>query len=109
MRDLIVLCIKQFIELLRKRGITIDTRCAKDKKKKTPIAPLNIKQETNTSSNLFDADILKIQYDYSEAIHNQLDTVEEIKHMFTMEEISLSIVSTLIHASINNLLYYNIF
>lgn len=99
MRDLIISCIKQFIELLRERGTTIDTQCTIYKKKKNLLKPLeDCKQEAETSSNQFNSDnLLEVQYNCSEEIYNLQNSIEETEQMFSKEEILMSIVISLIH------------
>lgn len=99
MRDLIISCIKQFIELLRERGIIIDTQCTIYKKKKNLLKPLeDCKQEAETSSSQFDSDnLLEVQYNSSEEIYNLQNPIEETEQMFSKEEILMSIVISLIH------------
>lgn len=99
MRDLIISCIKQFIELLRERGTTIDTQCTIYKKKKNlPKSLEDCKQEAETSSNQFDlGNLLEGQYNCSEEIYNLQNPIEETEQMFSKEEILMSIVISLIH------------
>lgn len=98
MRDLIISSIKQLIELLRERGVTIDTKCLNYKRKKVPLNPLNdCCQEVKTRSKQFVVeDNLDIQPNCSKVIHRQ-DSVEEIDQMLTKDEIYSSIVLSLIH------------
>lgn len=95
MRDLIVMSIKQFITLLLARDTTIDTRCAMYRKKNT----FDIKQESDCAKN--DADFQEVQKIYNEAIIFQPDLIQEVHedNMITSEEISVSVVSALIHVS----------
>lgn len=91
MRDLIISSIKQLIELLRKRGVTIDTKCLNYKRKKIPLEPLSgCSQEVKTRNK---------QFVEEKVIHRQ-DSVEEIKQMFTKDEIYTSIALSLIHVII---------
>lgn len=101
MRDHIVTNIKHFIMLLRERDTTIDTQCAKDRKKKKPIVqPIDDVQEFDNSTNLFKADNVELmEYNYSEIIHSRHDLIKEIDYMFTVNEISISVVNSLIHVS----------
>lgn len=100
MRDLIVTNIKQFIILLRERGLTIDTRCAQDRKKNMPFTQsLDVTQEIDNTGNIFAADNRDLEYNYLNEICFQQDLVEEINHMFTENEVLMSVVSSLIHVS----------
>lgn len=102
MRDLIVMNIKQFIILLQERGTIINTQCVVDKKKKTTILPpTDIKQEVETagSSSMFTSDMLDVVINCSETICHNEDFVPEMNYMFTVNEISTSVVSSLIHVS----------
>ncbi|XP_025417510.1 general transcription factor 3C polypeptide 1 isoform X2 [Sipha flava] len=105
MRDLIVINIKQFMMILRERGITIDTQCVKNKKKNTTILqPIDIKQEFDTvcSSSMFMSDELDVDLNYTDTIGNQQDYVPETNYIFTVNEIFTSVVSSLIHSSLSN-------
>lgn len=110
MRDLIVLNIKQFIEMLRERGTTINTECVKSRKRKSSITQLtNEKQEFDLSDNQCNSDFLDIQYNYSDTISHQEDLVREIDYLFTVDEISISVINSLIHVSItNSILFYTL-
>lgn len=106
MRDLIVSNIKQFIVLLRERGTAIDTSCVINKSKKSAIIqPVEVVQESDvcdTTTSQFTPDILEMEFNYSEPICNQLDFVQEIDYLFTVNEITSSIVTLLIHSSLSN-------
>lgn len=95
MRDLIVTNIKQLILLLRERNTTIDTQCVVDRKKKTLIKPLtdNIKQEDIC----FKANNIEMEYKYPDILCFQEDIVRDLDYRFTTEEISTSVVTSLIH------------
>lgn len=102
MRELIVSNIKQFIVLLRERGMTIDTSCVVNKNKKSAITqPLDVVQESedvcDTTTSQFTPEFLEMEFNYSEPICNQLDIIQEIDYIFTINEITTSIVSSLIH------------
>lgn len=100
MRDLIVTNIKQFIILLRERGLTIDTRCVQDRKKNIPVTqPIDIKQEIDNTVNIFPADNQNLESNYLNEICFQRDLVEDINHMFTENEVLTSVVTSLIHVS----------
>lgn len=101
MRDHIVTTIKYFIMLLRERNTIVDTQCAKDRKKKKPIVqPIDDVQEFDNSTNLYIADNVELmEYNYSEIIHSRQDLIKEIDYMFTIKEISISVVNSLIHVS----------
>lgn len=103
MRDLIVTNIKQFIMLLRERGMTIDTSCVINKSKKSVIIqPVEVLQESDlchTTISQFTPDVLEMEFNYSEPIYNQLNFVQEIDYIFTVNEITTSIVTLLIHVS----------
>lgn len=106
MRDLIVSNIKQFIVLLRERGTAIDTTSVINKSKKSAIIlPVDVVQESDiyvATTSQFTPDVLEMEFNYSEPICNQLDFVQEIDYIFTVNEIATSIVSSLIHSSLNN-------
>lgn len=106
MRDLIVSNIKQFIVLLRERGTAIDTSCVINKSKKSAIIePVEVVQEADTydtTASQFTPDVLEMEFNYSEPICNQLDFVQEIDYIFTVNEITTSIVTLLIHVSLSN-------
>lgn len=107
MRDLIVLNIKQLIEMLRERGTTINTECVKSRKKKLPMAKSTdeIKQ-VDLSDSLCNIDFLDVQYN-SDTISHQEDLVREVDYLFTVDEISISVINALIHVSItDNIFYY---
>jgi len=103
MRDLIVSNIKQFIVLLRERGTIIDTSCVVNKSKRSTILqPMDVVQESdicNISTSQFTPDVLDMEFNYSESICNQHDFTQEIDYIFTINEITTSIVSSLIHVS----------
>jgi len=103
MRDLIVSNIKQFIVLLRERGTAIDTTSVINKSKKSAIIlPVDVVQESDiyvATTSQFTPDVLEMEFNYSEPICNQLDFVQEIDYIFTVNEIATSIVSSLIHVS----------
>lgn len=102
MRDLIVINIKQLMTILRERGTIIDTECVIDKRKKTTtLQPIDIKQECDTvdSSSIHSSDVLGVVLNYSDTIFHQPDTVPEFNYTYTMNEISISVVSSLIHVS----------
>lgn len=105
MRDLIVSNIKQFIMLLRERGTTINTSCVINKSKKSAtIQPVEAVQEADicdTKTSQFTPDVLEMEFNYSEPICNQLDFVQEIDYIFTVNEITTSIVTLLIHVSLS--------
>ncbi|XP_060881475.1 uncharacterized protein LOC132952960 isoform X5 [Metopolophium dirhodum] len=106
MRDLIVSNIKQFIVLLRERGTTIDTSCVINKSRKSAIIQsVEVIQESDicdTTTSQFTPDVLEMEFNYSEPICNQLDFVQEIDYIFTVNEITTSIVTLLIHSSLSN-------
>lgn len=108
MRDLIVSNIKQFIVLLRERGTTIDTSCILNKSKRsTSIQPVEVVQESDmcdTTTSQFTPDVLEMEFNYSEPICNQLDFVQEIDYIFTLNEITISIVTLLIHVSVSHVI-----
>jgi len=108
MRDLIVTNIKQFIVLLRERGMTIDTSCVINKSKKSAIIqPVEVIQESDlchTMISQFTPDVLEMEFNYSEPICNQLDFVQEIDYIFTVNEITTSIVTLLIHVSLSHVI-----
>lgn len=95
MRDLIVMDIKIFIEILRKRGTSIDTQCVKNmRKKKMDIQPTCvIKQEIDISNNL-----LETQHTFN-TIYQQ-DPVQEMDYLFTANDVSVSVINSLIHVNI---------
>jgi len=107
MRDLIVSNIKQFIVLLRERGTAIDTTSVINKSKKSAIIqPVDVVQESDiyvATISQFTPDVLEMEFNYSEPICNQLDFVQEIDYIFTVNEIATSIVSSLIHVSLLNI------
>lgn len=104
MRDLIVTNIKQFIILLRERGSTIDTRCVQDRIKKTPFAQsLDVKQEIDNTINLFATENQKLEHSYLNQICFQHDLVQDINYMFTANDIIISVVSSLIYVSSNQI------
>lgn len=101
MRDLIVLNIKQLIEILRERGTTINTECVKSRKKKLPMAkPTDEIKQVDISDTQGHTDFLDVQYNYSDTISHQEDLVREVDYLFTVEEISISVINALIHVSI---------
>lgn len=101
MRDLIVLNIKQLIEILRERGTTINTECVKSRKKKLPMAkPTDEIKQVDLSDTQGHTDFLDVQYNYSDTISHQEDLVREVDYLFTVEEISISVINALIHVSI---------
>jgi len=108
MRDLIVSNIKQFIVLLRERGTTIDTSCVINKSRKSAIIqPEEVIQESDicdTTTSQFTPDVLEMEFNYSEPICNQLDFVQEIDYIFTVNEITTSIVTLLIHVSLSHVI-----
>lgn len=101
MRDLIVSNIKQFIMLLQERGTTIDTQCVIDKKKKTVITQqIDVKQKFDTiDSKQLSVNIPETEFSFSEETCHQQDLIQEIDYIFTVNEISSSIVTSLIHVS----------
>lgn len=103
MRDLIVTNIKQFIELLRERGLTINTECVRDRKRKLPIEqPTDVIKQVDLSDNQYNTDLLDIQYNSNTICHKQ-DSVPEVDYLFSVNEISISVINSLIHVSINNM------
>lgn len=96
MRDLIVANIKQLIVLLRERNITIDTRCVVDGNKKSLTSLTDIKQEVAS----FNVNNMETEYKYSNIVCFQEDVVRDLDYIFTTEEISISVVTSLIHVSI---------
>jgi len=102
MRDLIVMDIKAFIEILRERGMTIDTQCViNQRKKKMNLQPTCVvKQEVDNSNNLFEADLLETQHIFSDTIYQQQDCVRETDYLFTANDVSVSVINSLIHVSI---------
>lgn len=100
MRDLIVSNIKQFIMFLQERGTTIDTQCVMDKKKKTVTQQIDVKQELDIiGSNHFAVNVLDMEFNYSEALCHQQELIQEIDYIFTVNEITTSVVTSLIHVS----------
>lgn len=99
MRELIVMDIKAFIEILRERGVTIDTQFViNQRKKKIKVQP--IKQAVDNSYNLIDADLLETQHIFSDTIYQQQDCVRETDYLFTANDVSVSVINSLIHVSI---------
>lgn len=95
MRDLIISCIKQLIELLRERGITIDTKCTNYKDIKKLQKPLN---QARNKELVADTN-LDMQHNCSEVVNRQ-DSVDKLEEMLTKEEIYTSIAFSLIHVMI---------
>jgi len=91
--------------LLRERGTTINTSCVINKSKKSAtIQPVEAVQEADicdTKTSQFTPDVLEMEFNYSEPICNQLDFVQEIDYIFTVNEITTSIVTLLIHVSLS--------
>lgn len=91
MRDLIVTNIKKLIMLLRARNTTIDTQCVSSRIKK--ILP-DVKQEECLNANN-----IEMVYKYSDIPCFQEDIVPDHDYRFTTEEISMSVVTSLIHVN----------
>lgn len=103
MRELIISNIIQFMALMLKRGVTINMKCATKKKKKIPFIPsADNKQEASKSDHhQFDGEFSDVQYNYSDLINHQQDSVEEVEQILTNEEVSISVVISLIHVRNN--------
>lgn len=99
MRDLIVMDIKTFVEILRERGTTINTQCIiTGKKKKTNAQPLCIiKQEVDNSNSLSDTELMETQYTFSDIVCQQQESVQEIDYLFTVNDVHVSVINSLIH------------
>lgn len=101
MRDLIVSNIKQLILFLRERGTVIEIKDILDNKRKSQIEKslIDIREELDTTDSLptdgFDMET------NSQLISNQQFFVQEIDYIFTVTEITISIVTSLIHVSVN--------
>lgn len=100
MRDLIVANIKQLIVLLRERGTVIEIKDILTKKKKSLVerTMVDIKEEVDNTNSL-SIEGLDLETKHCETIFNQQEFVQEIDYIFTVTEVSISVVSSLIHVS----------
>ncbi|XP_050532028.1 general transcription factor 3C polypeptide 1 isoform X2 [Daktulosphaira vitifoliae] len=95
MRELIVMNIKKLVIFLRERGISIETRTLLlQKKRQITEKPIDEKPENF----LIDSDIHSIH----ESITSLRDISQEYDYSFSLHDINLSVINSLIHSSLSN-------